>query len=243
MVRGYERTDRDFMTAIRPAFDIGFGELSRVGCCVVSAVVADGFVAVANAGDCRAVVGRLGNGGNAGAESHPLAESGALTPKQSNGSHWTAVSLSEDHNCRHPSIQDELTAAHPGEEDIVVCRSASSCYVKGRLQPTRALGDLYLKYSEFNGKPGTRLFGRHVKPPYTPPYVSATPEVRIHETDQHKDAFLLLACDGVWVRVNCVQIECLDVIVTDCTAAILCCRTYFPTRKLSNSLHTTQETR
>ncbi len=35
-------------------------------------------------------------------------------------------------------------------------------YVKGRLQPTRALGDAYLKHSEFNGRAGARQFGRYV---------------------------------------------------------------------------------
>lgn len=38
-------------------------------------------------------------------------------------------------------------AAHPGEEeDIVLCvHEGRACYVKGRLQPVRAFGDLHLK--------------------------------------------------------------------------------------------------
>ncbi len=76
-----------------------------------------------------------------------------------------------------------------------------ACYVKARLQPTRALGDGYLKASEFNAPPGVpRSHGRHIRPPYTPPYVSSEPEVTVHVLDPVADAssFLLLACDGVW---------------------------------------------
>jgi pyruvate dehydrogenase phosphatase len=206
MERGYERTDRAFMTAIKPAFDLGFGQVSSVGCCAVSAVMTDSFIVVANAGDCRAVVGshgRLQQQANSSAP-HPLASSGAVLKPKTDPSGWSAITLSQDHNCRHDSLQMELKAAHPDEEDIVVCRSPTSCYVKGRLQPTRALGDLYLKHSEFNGKPGTRLYGRHVKAPYTPPYITATPEVRVHQLQPQSDAFLILACDGIWVRVNFV---------------------------------------
>ena len=73
-------------------------------------------------------------------------------------------------------------------------------YVKQRLQPTRALGDAYLKYSEFNGVPEQRRKGRHIPPLYTPPYITASPETRVYSIDPERDAksFLLLACDGVW---------------------------------------------
>lgn len=46
-------------------------------------------------------------------------------------------------------------------------------------QPTRSLGDAYLKYSEFNGQAGVHSSaGRFLPPPYTPPYITAEPEVR-----------------------------------------------------------------
>jgi hypothetical protein len=38
---------------------IGFGEVARVGCCAVAALVTPTHVVVANAGDCRAVYGRV----------------------------------------------------------------------------------------------------------------------------------------------------------------------------------------
>lgn len=48
---------------------IGFGEVARVGCCAVAAIVTPQHVIVANAGDCRAVFGRATSvpGGSASA--------------------------------------------------------------------------------------------------------------------------------------------------------------------------------
>jgi pyruvate dehydrogenase phosphatase len=118
-----------------------------------------------------------------------------------------AVPLSNDHNTREPVEQAKLRRLHPNEvcltcphsqrvrmcadmykpypanvitsqADIIKCKRETSCYVKGKLQPTRSLGDAYLKYSEFNGQPGMdRSAGRYLPPPYTPPYITADPEV------------------------------------------------------------------
>lgn len=57
--------------------------------------------------------------------------------------------LSSDHNAKFPGEQMSLRKMHPNEPDIVICKNPTSCYVKGRLQPTRAFGDFHLKYSEF----------------------------------------------------------------------------------------------
>ena len=55
-------------------------------------------------------------------------------------------------NANNPEEQLRLKAIFPQEEDIVICKknNAESCYVKGRLQPTRTIGDFRLKYPEFN---------------------------------------------------------------------------------------------
>lgn len=69
---------------------------------------------------------------------------------------------------------------------------------QGRLQLTRALGDAYLKYPEFNAPSGlARSFGRHIPSPYSPPYVSHVPDVH-HINVRPCDKFLVLATDGVW---------------------------------------------
>ena len=89
-------------------------------------------------------------------------------------------------------------------------------YVKARLQPTRALGDAYLKHSEFNGPPDARRRGRHIPPLYTPPYITARPETRVHPLrgagagPPCTRSFLLLGCDGLWdVMSNEEAVRCV----------------------------------
>lgn len=46
-----------------------------------------------------------------------------------------------------------LMKKFPKDTDIIVEESNGCFYVKGRLQPTRSIGDYYLKYSHlFKGK-------------------------------------------------------------------------------------------
>lgn len=52
-----------------------------------------------------------------------------------------------------------------------------SCYVKGRLQPTRSLGDLRLKHNEFNNPEGysTDHDYQSKLPSFTGPYINWEP--------------------------------------------------------------------
>ena len=242
LVRAFLHTERSFIDAIRPAYAVGFGEVSHVGACALAAVLTERAAVVANAGDCRAVLGHLCLGrppadrtareGEAEVDGHAAAgaallEAGArgggallrvparagtppftvlpepawrwrrlaaaappardpaaqLAPALTAAAHpphqpppfyLAAIPMSLDHNAREPREKARLAAEHPGEADVVLCRkdSPTSCYVKGRLQPTRALGDAYLKHAEFN-EDGGRVRGRHIKGPFTPPYVTA----------------------------------------------------------------------
>ena len=256
LVRAFAHTERTFIDAIRPAYALGFGEVAHVGACALAAVLTQSTAVVANAGDCRAVLGHLCLGhppehrtareGEAGVDGHAAAAAalleatggggakGALptevpgapstppfvilpepswrwrrlapldpppssptTPSAPAGSaapstlplpplpsptglpllhpfYLAAIPMSLDNNAREAREKARLAAEHPGESDVIVCRkdSPTSCYVKSRLQPTRALGDAYLKYAEFN-EDGGRFRGRHIRPPFTPPYISA----------------------------------------------------------------------
>ena len=269
LARAFARIDRSFLSAVKPAFELGFGSVAHVGACALAAAVTRDSIVIANAGDCRAVLGRVHFGptapptaigapvfffsplslsgdlassssfnsssednstnffdqsssssrqwagkntldvmkktilsdiGTVWHQASPSSSSSSFTlptqsslsssdlalPQTSSSSSsssslsptffYSAVSLSHDHNAREPREKARLAAAHPGEDDVVVCKpgNASACYVKGRLQPTRSLGDGYLKDSEFNvpARIG-RMWGRHIKAPYTPPYVSS----------------------------------------------------------------------
>jgi pyruvate dehydrogenase phosphatase len=68
------------------------------------------------------------------------------------GSPMGYIEINRFLNADNAEEQQRLKQLYPNEEDIVVCKrpNNSSCYVKGRLQPTRTLGDLRLKMAEFN---------------------------------------------------------------------------------------------
>ncbi|TDH65798.1 hypothetical protein CCR75_007197 [Bremia lactucae] len=176
--RAFGRTDRDLMSEVASAFKLGFGAVARCGSCVCLVFVHGGTVHVANAGDIRAVLGKLDK------ESQVL----------------VAEPLSSDQNAMVKFEQDKLVKEHPGEANVFTCRHPDSCYVKGALQPTRALGDFALKHPEFNGPPykdGDRSAGRHFSAPYTPPYITAMPEVKSH-TLEEGDKFIIIGSDGLW---------------------------------------------
>lgn len=177
--RAYSRVDREFASSVRPAFRLGFEGVARVGACALTVALTDDHIVVANAGDCRAVLA--------------VAEDG----KASSSANSTAIDLSRDHNARMPEEKERLAMEHPGESDIVLCKHPKACYVKGRLQPTRSLGDLFLKLSEFNGVPGDRSRGRYLRPPYTAPYIHSEPELTVRARS-HGDRFVVLASDGLW---------------------------------------------
>ncbi|KDO32145.1 hypothetical protein SPRG_03362 [Saprolegnia parasitica CBS 223.65] len=173
---GYLRTERQLHSLLLPAFQLGFGQVNHVGACTMLAYLQDDLLVLANAGDIRAVLATAD-------------DDGALR----------AVALSNDHNAKLAVEKERLAREHPNEDNIVVCKHPESCYVKGGLQPTRALGDFAFKYPEFNASPiaSERAGGRHIAAPYTPPYVMAIPETKAHVLSA-SDKFLILGSDGVW---------------------------------------------
>mmetsp|Transcript_36312 Transcript_36312/g.45392 ORF Transcript_36312/g.45392 Transcript_36312/m.45392 type:complete len:133 (+) Transcript_36312:394-792(+) len=44
--------------------------------------------------------------------------------------------------------------------------------------------------------------GKYIPPPYTPPYISATPEVKVRKLEKGRDEFLILASDGLWDMIS-----------------------------------------
>jgi pyruvate dehydrogenase phosphatase len=131
IIDSFEEMEDMIVQSLRPAFQFGFGDLAKVGSCVLVALKKDNALVIANCGDCRAVLGTT--------------ESADLK------SRILSTQINHEHNCRHQLEQQRLLEAHPNEPDLVVCKNSHACYVKGRLQLTRSLGDVYLKYHEFNG--------------------------------------------------------------------------------------------
>ena len=133
-------------------------------------------------------------------------------PGRDAASAYIAQSVSHDHNCRESVERMRLEHEHPGENDVVVCRSnGHACYIKGKLQPSRALGDFYLKYSEFVPPPGSHSSrGRRPKRPFSPPYIRATPEIEVRPLTEGLHEFLILGTDGLWDYVS--NQEAVDVV-------------------------------
>lgn len=161
-------------TAIQVAF---------AGCTACVAHVDTEGIHVANAGDCRAVLG----------------------VQEEDGS-WSALPLSWDHNSQNEAELKRLRAQHPpSERDTVVTDDR----LLGVLMPLRAFGDVRFKWSrELQQSILTSLDSgvdldslnlyQYTPPNYlTPPYLDVTPELTYHKL-RPQDRFLILGSDGLW---------------------------------------------
>ena len=175
----YDEMERAVVDMAKQAYYVGFGEVASTGSCAITAVVCSDFFAVANSGDCQAVL---------------------VSVKDKV---VTGRNLCPNHSSNSLDEQNRLRAEHPGEKDIVVCRHAKACYVKQRLMPTRSFGDLDLKWGEFNNPyrlPRQQGF-RSVKDPFTGPYITHQPDVVVNDIGPD-DKFLILASDGLWDEIS-----------------------------------------
>ena len=109
---------------------------------------------------------------------------------------WFATPLSEDQTGSNPNEAARMRAEHPGEEAWVIRAGR----VLGNLEPTRAFGDAFYKWShETQLRIKKHFFGRtphqYLK---TPPYVTAEPVVTSTDIDPAKGDFVVMATDGLW---------------------------------------------
>ncbi|CAG11380.1 unnamed protein product, partial [Tetraodon nigroviridis] len=162
------------MTAIQTAF---------AGCTACVAHVGPDGIHVANAGDCRAVLG----------------------VQEEDGS-WSALPLSWDHNSENEAEVERIRAMHPpSERDTVVTDGR----LLGVLMPLRAFGDVQFKWSlelqksilaslKSGVDPDSAILHQYTPPNYTsPPYLDAMPEIIYHKL-RPQDRFLILGTDGLW---------------------------------------------
>ncbi len=78
-----------------------------------------------------------------------------------------------------------------------------ACYVKSRLQPTRAFGDFRLKYPEFNNPnklPVEKGYASEI-PNFNGPYITSKPDIKVFELTK-KDKYLIMASDGLWDELD-----------------------------------------
>ncbi|MFT7816775.1 pyruvate dehydrogenase acetyl-transferring-phosphatase 2, mitochondrial [Arapaima gigas] len=137
-------------------------------------------VYVANAGDCRAVLG---------------------VQEEDRG--WSALPLSHDHNAQNELELARVRAQHPQVEESTVVQDGR---LLGILMPLRAFGDVRFKWSrelqhsvlENSCDLASTNIYQYMPPNFhTPPYLEVTPEVSYHRL-RPQDRFLILASDGLW---------------------------------------------
>lgn len=167
---------------------VALAQPAAAGACAISTLVDsendDLYVAVT--GDCRAVAGWEGKDGK-----------------------WRCDVLSEDQMGDNPREIERMRSEHPASERDTVIRNGR---VQGGLQPTRAFGDAVYKWTNAQAAQIADAFRAQGEKPrsgrpwnYTPPYVTARPEVTFRKLNPHtgeKLRFVVLATDGLWDRIT-----------------------------------------
>ncbi|XP_074585967.1 putative protein phosphatase 2C 78 [Curcuma longa] len=173
--KAFSATEEDFVELVKRSW-LSQPKIASVGtCCLVGAIAGD-MLYVANLGDSRAVLGRRSSGGKS----------------------VVVERLSTDHNVAVEEVRKEVVELHPDDSQIVV-HTRGAWRIKGIIQVSRAIGDIYLKKPEFSRDP---LFQQFVSPvPLKRPVISAEPSIRIHKLKPH-DLFLIFASDGLWEQLS-----------------------------------------
>lgn len=152
-------------------------QIASVGSCCLVGAIANDELFVANLGDSRAVLGRSVSG----KKDVVLAER-----------------LSTDHNVSAEEVRREVEALNPDDNHIVIY-SRGVWRIKGIIQVSRSIGDVYLKKPEFNRDPIFQQFGNPV--PLRHPVMTAEPSI-VRRKLKPQDLFLIFASDGLWEQLS-----------------------------------------
>ncbi|XP_004144860.1 probable protein phosphatase 2C 60 [Cucumis sativus] len=181
--KAFQATEEGFLSIVRSQWPTN-PQIAAVGSCCLVGVICDGTLYVANLGDSRAVLGRA------------VKATGEVL----------AIQLSTEHNVSNESVRQELQSLHPDDPQVVVLRH-NVWRVKGIIQISRSIGDVYLKKAEFNREPLYAKF--RVQEPFRTPFLSAEPaisEIQLKPDDQ----FVIFASDGLWEHLS--NQEAVDIV-------------------------------
>ncbi|WCJ32720.1 Protein phosphatase 2C family protein [Euphorbia peplus] len=173
--KAYQATEDGFLSLVTKQWPMK-PQIAAVGSCCLVGVICDGILYIANAGDSRAILGRL------------VKATGEVL----------AIQLSSEHNVSIESVRQEMHSLHPDDSHIVVLKH-NVWRVKGLIQISRSIGDVYLKKPEFNREPLYSKF--RLREPFKRPILSAEPAVSVQEL-QPCDQFLIFASDGLWEHLS-----------------------------------------
>jgi pyruvate dehydrogenase phosphatase len=173
--KAYQATEEGFMAVVTKQWHMK-PQLAAVGSCCLVGIVCGGTLYIANLGDSRAVLGKLVNA------------TGEVL----------AIQLSSEHNVALESVRQEMHSTHPDDSHIVVLKH-NVWRVKGLIQISRSIGDVYLKKAEFNREPLYTKF--RIREPFKRPILSSEPSISVHEL-QPDDQFVIFASDGLWEHLT-----------------------------------------
>lgn len=181
--KAYQATEEGFFSLVAKQWPMK-PQIAAVGSCCLVGVICGGTLYVANLGDSRAVLGRL------------VKATGEVL----------AVQLSAEHNASIESVRQELKSFHPEDPQIVVLKH-NVWRVKGLIQVSRSIGDVYLKKSEYNREPLYAKF--RLREPFKKPILSADPSISVHPLQPY-DQFIIFASDGLWEHLS--NQEAVDIV-------------------------------
>ncbi|XP_071735313.1 probable protein phosphatase 2C 46 [Rutidosis leptorrhynchoides] len=173
--KAYHATEEGFSSVVARQWTVK-PQLASVGTCCLVGVICSGTLYIANAGDSRAVLGKT------------VKATGEVI----------GIQLSTEHNASIESVRQELHSLHPDDPQIVVLKH-NVWRVKGLIQISRSIGDVYLKKAEFNREPLYTKF--RLRDPIKRPILSADPAISVHEIEP-SDQFVIFASDGLWEHLS-----------------------------------------
>ncbi|KAI6701019.1 hypothetical protein NL676_015343 [Syzygium grande] len=173
--KAFQATEEGFMSIVTNLWPVK-PQIAAVGSCCLAGVISDDTLYIANLGDSRAVLGRA------------VKATGEVL----------AIQLSTEHNASIESVRQELCSMHPEDSQIVV-QKHNVWRVKGLIQVSRSIGDVYLKKAEFNREPLYVKF--RLREPFEKPILSSEPSISVQQLQPH-DRFVIFASDGLWEHLS-----------------------------------------
>ncbi|XP_008792656.1 probable protein phosphatase 2C 78 [Phoenix dactylifera] len=173
--KAFDATEEEFLHLVKRSW-LSRPQIASVGSCCLLGAITDDTLYVANLGDSRAVLGCRSTDGRA----------------------VMAERLSTDHNVAVEEVRKEVAALHPDDSHIVV-HNRGVWRIKGIIQVSRSIGDVYLKKPAFACDP---VFQQSVFPvPLKRPVITAEPSIQTHKLKPN-DLFLIFASDGLWEQLS-----------------------------------------
>ncbi|KAI4297795.1 hypothetical protein L6164_037661 [Bauhinia variegata] len=173
--KAFQATEEGFVSLVAKQWPMK-PQIAAVGSCCLVGVICNGTLYIANLGDSRAVLGRA------------VKATGEVL----------AIQLSSEHNVAIESVRQELHSLHPDDSHIVVLKH-NVWRVKGLIQVSRSIGDVYLKKAEFNREPLYAKF--RLREPFKRPILSSEPSISVLQLQSH-DQFIIFASDGLWEHLS-----------------------------------------